>query len=237
VLAKEEKALAEEEEGLKEEGRVLHALTQRHTSLEREAVEVEEEVMNADEVLLQKEFLVAVRQRKLVGELQRIYPIERRSGEQEYRIRGLELPADVVNTTRDDELVASALGYVCHVIMMLSKYLEVPLRYALECRSSRSLILDATVEYAVFPLYKRGVERERFEWAVYLLKKDIQQLLYARGVPGALLLGKGGVGGSGGGGGGGGGGGMLPEPPYSTHILQNLQALFIHELATSSTLL
>lgn len=234
-LAREERALAEEEEGLMEEGRVLHALMKRHASLVIEAAKIEKETMDVEEVLIQKEFVVALRQRKLVEELQRIYPIERRSGEQEYRIRGLELPADTVNTTRDDDLIASALGYVCHVLVMLSKYLEVPLRYALECRSSRSLIQDATVAYAVFPLYKRGVERERFEWAVYLLKKNIQQLLCARGVSRMLLPGEREA--SGGGGGGGGSGGLFREPPYCSHILQNLQALFIHELASSSTTL
>lgn len=70
-----------------------------------------------------KEFLLEARQMKLLGELQSIYPIERL--EQEYAIRGLELPADIVNSTRDDEHISSALGYVCHVVFMLSKYLQV----------------------------------------------------------------------------------------------------------------
>ena len=74
--------------------------------------------------LLQKEFLLESRQMKLLGELQGIYPIERLEN-QEYAIRGLELPTDIANTSRDDEHISSALGYVCHLVFMLSKYLQV----------------------------------------------------------------------------------------------------------------
>lgn len=228
VLAEEEAALAREEAALEEETQVLQALTEWHQALDADAARTLAEIEAQEEALLQKGFLVAARQRKLLGELQAIYPIERRSGEQEYRIRGLELPADVVNSPRDEELIASALGYVSHLVLMLSKYLEVPLRYALECKSSRSLIRDATVGYAVFPLYRRGVERERFEWAVHLLRKDIQQLLCARGV--RALLQQHDRGGS-----SGGGGGSSMHELNGAAMLQSLDALFTHELNSSST--
>lgn len=78
----------------------------------------------SDQVLLQKEFLLESRQIKLLSELQSIYPIQRLEN-QEYAIRGLELPSDLNSTTRDDEYISSALGYVCHLVFMLSKYLQV----------------------------------------------------------------------------------------------------------------
>ncbi|EWM23311.1 uv radiation resistance-associated protein [Nannochloropsis gaditana] len=227
ALAVEEEALVEEEEDL----RGLVAMVEAEMGFGERLAGATRRLLGEErareESLLRKEFLVARRQQRLVAGLRRIYPIEQGAGEQEYRIRGLELPADVVHAPKDDEVVASALGYVCHVLVMLSKYLEVPLRYALEPRASRSLIRDATVGYPVFPLYRRGVERERFEWAIYLLRKDIQGLLHARGVPTALLPGRKGVGGTGG------QWGFLPDPPQGAHILQNLEALFTHELSQS----
>jgi hypothetical protein len=41
----------------------------------------------------------------------------------------------------EDDLSA-ALGYLCHVVFMLSKYLSIPLRYRLICNSSRSAVQD-----------------------------------------------------------------------------------------------
>ena len=62
------------------------------------------------------------------------------------------------------------------------KLTQVPLRYMLEYRSSRSQVKDAALDQAIYPLYRKGVERERFDAAVMLLRKDIQQLLFARSV-------------------------------------------------------
>jgi hypothetical protein len=110
----------------------------------------------------------------------------------------------------EDEELSTALGYVAHLVFMVSKYLRVPLRYAIFHNASRSCLHDngsgpngSAVEY---PLYKRGVERERFERAVHLLKKDIEQLMHARG----------------------------KSPAKGSHMLANLKALLNHE--TSSVL-
>jgi hypothetical protein len=54
-----------------------------------------------------------------------------------------------------------------------------------------------------YPLYKRGVEREKFEKAVRFLKKDIEQLMHARGV----------------------------DVVKGTHMLGNLKKLLMHETA------
>eukprot|EP00968_Pinguiococcus_pyrenoidosus_P015575 scaffold1439_cov282-Pinguiococcus_pyrenoidosus.AAC.11 len=58
----------------------------------------------------------------------------------EWAIRGLELPKDL--SGKDDEHISSALGYAAHLVLMLSKYLAVPLRYQILYYSSRSAIRD-----------------------------------------------------------------------------------------------
>jgi hypothetical protein len=200
----------------------------------------------------------------LLKELKGIYPISATPTTFTYTIRGLPLPLDPANAPpreHDDETIASALGYLAHLLFLLAKYLGVPLRYALDCRASRSLIRDtanplfafgpssavatlpgvssgggsnggggdgpspssaggagantpeaAALQAAVtFPLFKRGVEKERFEWAVHLLRRDVLQLLWARGVPSQAVVTLGGDG-------------------ASWHLLQAVEALVAHEL-------
>ncbi|KAF6258716.1 hypothetical protein COO60DRAFT_1089462 [Scenedesmus sp. NREL 46B-D3] len=78
-------------------------------------------------------------------------------------VAGLELPANLSKRGLqgsmgwggdfDEEArVAAALGYVAHMVQLLSIYLEVPLRYPLLPRSSRSSILDHA------PSHHQGLE-------------------------------------------------------------------------------
>lgn len=66
---------------------------------------------------------------------QAIYPIKYQEKLGAYTIRGLEVPADLYSV--DDEKVSSALGYTAHLVCMLAKYLQVPLRYQLIYNASR----------------------------------------------------------------------------------------------------
>lgn len=60
---------------------------------------------------------------------------------------------------------------------MLSKYLQVPLRYHIVHFSSRSFVKDKVQGIGgEYPLYRRGVERERFEKAVLYLNRNVQQV-------------------------------------------------------------
>jgi hypothetical protein len=77
-------------------------------------------------------------------------------------------------------------SYVCHVVHVIARWLGVTLTYDTIPMSSRSIVKD---EISVqgsgsskFPLYARGVDRTRFEYGVFLLNKDIEQLLHAKGV-------------------------------------------------------
>ena len=99
-------------------------------------------------------FLLQARQITLLQELIIIYPIEKISNNnndnsynnnnnssssytdsnnssniniinnnESYSIRGIEIPYDL--QSKDDELLAAGLGYIVHLLLLISKYLEV----------------------------------------------------------------------------------------------------------------
>ena len=60
------------------------------------------------------------------------------------------------------------------------------MRYQLLHMGSRSLIRDpvnSNVAAGTYPLFRRGVEKERFDRALHLLRLNIEQLLLSREVP------------------------------------------------------
>jgi hypothetical protein len=64
-----------------------------------------------------------------------------------YRIRGLLIPSqDMLWNTHvlDHDTLSSALGYACHLVVMVAKYLDAPLRYRLICNASRSAVVEVT---------------------------------------------------------------------------------------------
>jgi hypothetical protein len=80
----------------------------------------------------------------------------------------------------DDDHISSALGYVAQAVQLLAAYLTIPLYYPIRCMGSRSLVQDPISQMKgpkIFPLYSRGVDRYRFEYAVFLLNKDIEQIM------------------------------------------------------------
>ena len=80
---------------------------------------------------------------------------------------------------------AAALGYVAQYLHQASYYLYTPLRYPVHPCGSRSTVRDAVSIIQggrVFPLYTRGTVGYRFEYGVFLLGKDVEQLLGAAGV-------------------------------------------------------
>lgn len=77
-----------------------------------------------------------------------------------------------------DEQVSSALGLVTLVVSLIAKYMNIPSRYRLCFRGSRSTLIDECDESApVFPLYSRHVDAAKFEYAVYFLNQNIEYLL------------------------------------------------------------
>jgi len=81
----------------------------------------------------------------------------------------------------DDLIVSTALGFVAHLVQLLALYLAVPLLYPISFIGSRSLVSDLVSRIPgprSFPLYFKGVDRFRFEYAVFLLNKNIEQIMY-----------------------------------------------------------
>ncbi|POG82243.1 hypothetical protein GLOIN_2v1500235, partial [Rhizophagus irregularis DAOM 181602=DAOM 197198] len=125
-------------------------------------------------------------QKELVADLLNIFPIEPTHTDTfSFKILGVPLPNSVF-TGCDDEQVATALGFTCHLINMLAYYLGVPLRFPMTPMSSRSSIRDPITaslgDSRQFPLYVKGADRYRFEYAVFLLNKNIEQLMNSQGI-------------------------------------------------------
>lgn len=117
---------------------------------------------------------------RLIKELRQIYPVAGSDGiPRVWRIRGLVLPPDLFSVGEDD--LSAVLGFLCHVVALLSRYLSVPLRYRLYCNSSRSAVQDD--RGTVFPLFQaRPVEREQVEAGVILLKRNVECIGLSRGI-------------------------------------------------------
>ncbi|KAI9718086.1 MAG: hypothetical protein M1812_004344 [Candelaria pacifica] len=124
--------------------------------------------------------------RRICEDLMRIYPIDpipHRS--LAFTICGLPLPNSSALDTIDEETVAAALGFIAHLIYLLSFYLSVPLPYPIQPHLSTSMIRD-TISLMpgqrTFPLFLKGNAQYRFDYAVFLLNKDIELLMNKQGL-------------------------------------------------------
>ncbi|XP_030461865.1 vacuolar protein sorting 38 isoform X2 [Syzygium oleosum] len=96
---------------------------------------------------------------------------------------------------------ATALAYVGHAVSLIASYLRVPLRYPLHLGGSHSYIIDhapsiettatdssssatlpSNIKSIEFPLFLEGQDTTRAAYAVFLLNKDLEQLLNFIGV-------------------------------------------------------
>ncbi|SPO23761.1 uncharacterized protein UTRI_03731_B [Ustilago trichophora] len=85
----------------------------------------------------------------------------------------------------DDDTVSSAFGLVAQLVVLLSTYLATPIHYPLATAGSRAVVQDGISLMSgprAFPLYGKGMERYRYEYAAFLLNKDIEQLMNVHSV-------------------------------------------------------
>jgi hypothetical protein len=128
----------------------------------------------------QMQFRLTAQQVSLVQQLQTIYPIAMLSGSV-YSIRGFNLPADLFAGNLSEDELSAALGYSCHAVHMLSKYLVIQLRYRLLCHNSRSGIQDDRA--ILYPLFQgRSVEHDQLEHGVKLLHRNVDCICGERGI-------------------------------------------------------
>ncbi|KAL6054767.1 RING-type E3 ubiquitin transferase [Balamuthia mandrillaris] len=147
----------------------------------------DKKVLELDKALLQA-LLVSLEKRrwKLITQLTDIYVIEVSATDSKncLKINSIALPNSDF-TGCDEEEVATALGCACHVTWLISKYLEVPLRYPITPMCSRSSITDEISggdnTSVTYPLYAHGADRKDFRFGVFLLNRNMEQLLNSQG--------------------------------------------------------
>ncbi|KAF3202015.1 hypothetical protein TWF679_011141 [Orbilia oligospora] len=96
-----------------------------------------------------------------------------------FTICNLHLPNEPPEGHNED-VIAAALGYAAHLVYMLSFYLSVYLRYPVIPKGSSSMVQDpiSVIQGSrYFPLWAKGVPYFRFEYAIFLLNKNIEQLM------------------------------------------------------------
>jgi hypothetical protein len=128
----------------------------------------------------------------LLRQLEFIYPVD--------LVDGFNLLFSIVNVplanrvtedekvkaaVENDDIVSSALGLIGQVVGLMSVYLDTPIHYPIATAGSRSIIQDSISVMSgprIFPLYSKGVEVYRFEYAIFLLNKNIEQLMNNFGI-------------------------------------------------------
>ncbi|KAF9105516.1 hypothetical protein BGX29_012092 [Mortierella sp. GBA35] len=181
------------EEGRAEALRREHAARRKALADARERGQTQEMYLeeNMNNLAKNKESLFHVlkeysaKRTELIATLFTIFPITESEGDPNLlMICKVPLPNSVYNGM-DEDAVSIALGFACQLVAMLAHYLNVPLRYPLTPMGSRAFVIDPVsllVGPKEFPLYGKGQDRNRFEYGVFLLNKDVEQLMNSQGL-------------------------------------------------------
>ncbi|CAM0950381.1 unnamed protein product [Alopecurus aequalis] len=137
------------------------------------------------------------------GDAEAISPNGSQNGQTPLAILGLQLSKLSIKKTSyfsdktEIQKSATLLGYIAHAISLIASYLDVPIRYPLRLGGSHSYIVDhapsvdpsiasgvssstpssTSMRTTEFPLFFEGQETTRSAYAIFLLNKDIEQLL------------------------------------------------------------
>eukprot|EP00934_Nitzschia_sp_Nitz4_P008944 Nitzschia sp. Nitz4//scaffold14_size191712//77963//83546//NITZ4_001716-RA/size191712-processed-gene-0.12-mRNA-1//1//CDS//3329536906//8934//frame0 len=180
LIAQEEELLAMEQTGLEEDRVALETTLRAAQEMEHHITLIRAESKNLQLELQKDEFSRDAQQMKLLRELQTVYPITSDS-QGLFLIRNLRVPADIYTTSVPDDEVSASLGYCCHLVFMIAKYLGIALRYRLFCNSSRSAIqFDNNVFLPLF--FARSIDREQTERGVALLGANVNCILMSHGI-------------------------------------------------------
>ncbi|KAI8962542.1 UV radiation resistance protein and autophagy-related subunit 14-domain-containing protein [Daldinia sp. FL1419] len=131
--------------------------------------------------------------RRICEDLARIFPIAPvpSGAPLSFSICGVPLPNtdyDPTSSTSAEDSLSAGLGYVAHLLHLLQYYLCVPLPYTLSPFGSRSSVRDdislLPESQREFPLFLRGgaTAQYRFDYAWFLLNKDVEALCVAVGL-------------------------------------------------------
>jgi hypothetical protein len=146
--------------------------------------EAQERLVSSEHLLHQNAEEMKGQIRRIAEDLLAIYPIEPIPDKPlAFTIAGLALPNSSFEDI-DREGVAAALGHTAHLVYLLSFYLSAALPYPINANGSTSFIQDpisASLPARTYPLYPVSVQY-RFEYAVFLLNKDIEYILSKQGL-------------------------------------------------------
>ncbi|GAA5822751.1 hypothetical protein JCM5353_000653 [Sporobolomyces roseus] len=153
--------------------------------------EVNEELDEKDRDISSLQTAILARRTHIVTLLSHLFPIEPVLPSPShpspppllFSIHSLALPNSTYPPSYSDDLLSSALGYAAHLTLFLAAYLGVPLCYPVIWRGSRSVVKDEISMMKgprAFPLYGKGVDQYRFDYGVFLLNKNIEQLMYSQ---------------------------------------------------------
>ncbi|XP_029458011.1 UV radiation resistance-associated gene protein [Rhinatrema bivittatum] len=186
ALGREVELLHKEHKTLQGKGNAFEAQHQRLQMQKESLNEQRKECTAKRELFLKTNAQLTIRCRQLLSELSYIYPNDM-NDQKDYFICGVKLPNSEDFQAKDDGSIAVALGYTAHLVSMISFFLQMPLRYPIIHKGSRSAIKDnindkLTEKEREFPLYPKGGEKLQFDYGVYLLNKNIAQLRYQHGL-------------------------------------------------------
>lgn len=183
LIEQEEQNLERERDELQREKELLRTLVDEIRMKDAQTAEIVTAVQAERAKIYKGGFILEAQRIRLIRELSAIYPITvEGSDKSRYLIRGLEIPLELFpGSSVPEDVVSAALGFLCHLVHLMSKYLGVHLRYRLHCQSSRSAIQDERA--ATYPLFQgRPMEREQLEYGIHLLDKNIECICRARGI-------------------------------------------------------
>ncbi|NXA38071.1 UVRAG protein, partial [Eudromia elegans] len=186
ALGQEVALLHKEQNNLQERENIFQTEYQKLQEHNESLHELRKECTAKRELFLKTNAQLTIRCKQLLTELSYIYPIDL-NDQKDYFVCGVKLPNSEDFQAKDDGSIAVALGYTAHLVSMISYFLQVPLRYPIIHKGSRSTIKDnindkLTEKEREFPLYPKGGEKLQFEYGVYLLNKNIAQLRYQHGL-------------------------------------------------------
>ena len=133
-------------------------------------------LLNSELSLAKSQFIT--RTKYMARDLWDIYPINEFPDRRGYSICDIYLPSSEHLEGHDATMISVAIGYVGHLLLLLSEILDITLRFPLRYYGSKSLIFCNRRNQS-FPLYvdsTKGREWINFSYGMSLLNLDIVQL-------------------------------------------------------------
>ncbi|XP_054168942.1 UV radiation resistance-associated protein-like [Oppia nitens] len=130
-----------------------------------------------------------IRRKQIVTDVTTVYSlIPFPDGKGGLSISGVYLPDSEHLDGHDDTMISIAIGYVTHMLILLSRLFDITLRYHMIYYGSNSSIVDHLNDRInesdrVFPLHcKTSKDRLHFKYGVFLMNKNIAQLRHVFGL-------------------------------------------------------